>query len=68
MTMKPVGQVAIPAGGKVAFAPGGKHLMLFDVKPGVKAGDTMKLDFAFADGKALSVDAKVIAAGDPPPQ
>ncbi len=67
MTMKPVGQIAVPAGGTVSFAPGGKHLMLYDVKAGVKAGDTMKLDFAFADGKAKTVNAKVIAAGDPPP-
>ena len=67
MTMKPVGQVALPAGGTVAFAPGGKHLMLFDVAPGVKPGGKIKLTFGFADGKQLSADAKVIAAGDAPP-
>jgi copper(I)-binding protein len=67
MTMKPVGQVALPAGATVTFAPGGKHLMLFDVAPGVKSGDRIKLSFAFADGGQLTADARVIAAGDAPP-
>ena len=38
MTMTPLGQVSVPAGAAVAFAPGGKHLMLFDVAPQVKPG------------------------------
>lgn len=68
MTMRPLGQVAVPAGATVAFAPGAKHLMLFDVRPGVKPGDTIRLSFAFADGRPIAAEAKVIAAGDPPPQ
>lgn len=67
MTMTPVGQVALPAGKSVAFAPGGKHLMLFDVATAIKPGDTIPLSFNFADGKALTVNATAIAAGDPPP-
>lgn len=68
MTMRPVGQVAVPAGGTIVFAPGGKHLMLYDVKPGVKSGTTLPLEFRFADGRALTVAAQVITAGDPPPR
>ena len=30
MTMKPIDSVDVPAKGEVAFAPGGKHLMLWD--------------------------------------
>ncbi len=67
MSMRPVGQIVLPAGGKVAFAPGGKHLMLFDVGAAVKPGAKLPLTFAFADGKPLTAQATVIAAGGPPP-
>eukprot|EP01136_Pigoraptor_vietnamica_P031517 Opistho-1_new@8770 len=33
MTMTPLKDVAIPAGGTVEFKSGGKHVMLFDVSP-----------------------------------
>lgn len=67
MTMRPIGQVAVPAGGTVRFAPGGKHLMIFDVDPGVKPGTTIRLTLTFADGKTLTGDARTIAAGDAAP-
>jgi periplasmic copper chaperone A len=57
--------VAIPAGGSVAFAPGGRHAMLFDINPAVKAGGTLKLIFAYADGSRIEADAAVKGAGDP---
>lgn len=64
MTMAPVKDVAVPAGGRVEFKPGGKHVMFYDLAPEVRAGGTMKLRLAFADGKAIEVDAAVRAAGD----
>lgn len=67
MTMTPSAQVPVPAGATIAFAPGGKHLMLFDVAPAMKPGARLPLTFAFADGKPLTAEATVIAAGDPAP-
>ena len=67
MTMRPLGQVAVPAGASVAFAPSGRHLMLFDVAPGVRPGGTIRLTLSFADGRTVPVDARAVAAGDPPP-
>ena len=32
--MKKVDSVPIPAGGTVAFQPGGRHVMLYDMNPG----------------------------------
>jgi periplasmic copper chaperone A len=58
------GGVAVPAGGKVMFAPGGKHAMLFDINPKVGPGTTMKLNFTYADGRVIEADAAVKAAGD----
>lgn len=67
MTMDAIRQVPVPALGKVVFAPGGKHAMLFDINPVVKRGGTIPLIFTFADATRIEKDARVIAAGDPPP-
>lgn len=57
----------VPAGGEVSFAPGGNHVMLFGVSPQVKPGQTMRLSIRFEKGQPLTLDAKVISAGDPAP-
>jgi copper(I)-binding protein len=67
-SMAPLTQVAAPAGGKVAFAPGGKHVMLFGLKPGVAPGGTVRLHFAFADGKALDASLPAVSASAPAPR
>lgn len=65
MQMGPIeGGVAIAAGASVAFAPGGKHAMLFDLNPKVEPGDTIKLVLSYADGHKLEADAKARAASD----
>ena len=66
MSMAPVTSVALPAGGQVAFAPGGKHVMLYSLK--AQAGGSVPLTFTFADGKTLTAEAKVIGAGDSAPE
>ena len=68
MTMARLASVPVPAKRDVAFAPGGRHVMLFDVNPTVKRGGTMTLTFTFADGLRIEQDAGVIAAGDPAPK
>ncbi len=55
--------VAIPAGGKVSFASGGKHVMLFDMNPKVKPGDSVTLTLTYADGRTREVLAKAEAPG-----
>lgn len=63
MRMRPVDSVPIPAGGSVALAPGGLHLMLTGLKAPLKVGDKvpvvlrfekageLKLEFTVAQGK-----------------
>jgi len=68
MTMDPVVSVPVPAQGAALFAPGGKHVMLFDVNPKITPGSAAKFTFTFADGQKITRDAKVIAAGDPAPK
>ncbi|MEO9131995.1 MAG: copper chaperone PCu(A)C [Sphingomonas sp.] len=66
-SMKPLDHVALPAASKITFAPGGKHVMLYDVNPTIIPGRTMPLIFTFADGLRIQYDAQVIAAGTPAP-
>lgn len=68
MTMDAIRSLPIPALQTVAFRPGGKHAMLFDVNKSVKPGATITFTYTFADGLRIQQDARVIAAGDPPPQ
>jgi copper(I)-binding protein len=67
MAMAPIKDVPIPAKGKLSFAPGGKHVMLFQIGPAVQAGKSIPLSLAFASGKRLEVQAMVVGAGDPAP-
>ena len=67
MSMTPLRQVAVPAGGSIDFAPGGRHVMLFDVSPALKPGATAKLVLKFADGKAIETQAKVVGPGGSAP-
>ncbi len=63
-SMKPLdGGIAVPANTDVKFEPGGKHLMLFNINPGMKVGQTMRLDFVFASGLQLQAYAPLRAAG-----
>ncbi|MGN6374634.1 MAG: copper chaperone PCu(A)C [Sphingomonas sp.] len=64
-TMLPLRQVEIPADKTVKFEPGGKHVMLFGLKPDLRTDSIVHLRFTFADGKQIDEDAKAIAATAP---
>ncbi len=65
MAMQPLPKVAIK--GTVGFDPGGKHIMLFGLSNDLRAGGTVPLTFGFDDGTKVTVDARLVAAGDPAP-
>jgi copper(I)-binding protein len=50
MKMGQVSTLAVPAGGKIDFEPGGYHLMLFGLKKPLNIGDKVPVTFAFAGG------------------
>lgn len=64
-SMAPLSRVEVPAKTDVAFAPGGRHVMLFNMNPGIKPADRVTLTFAFADGTRILYNANVVAAGTP---
>ena len=68
MTMAPLKQVAVAPKAEVKFAPGGNHVMLFDLAPTLQPGGKAPLRLSFADGKTIEVPAVIIGAGDPEPK
>jgi copper(I)-binding protein len=58
--MEPVEKLAIPALGSVSLEPGGMHLMLFDPRRALHAGDTVVLEIQPRDGNRLKFAAPVI--------
>jgi copper(I)-binding protein len=64
MTMEALDKVDIPAKGTVAFAPGGKHLMLWGVNDTAISRGKMQLTFLMGNGDRLLVDA-VISKPEP---
>lgn len=61
LRMMPLGDgVAIPAGGAIVFAAGGKHVMLNHLAAPLKAGDEVVLTLNFSNGD--SIDVKTVAS------
>jgi copper(I)-binding protein len=64
--MMPSAPVEVPAGGQVAFAPGGYHLMVLGLKAPLQDGGTQELTLTFQHaGKVTApfqVKAKIAAA------
>jgi len=52
-SMKEQTQVVVPAKGKVAFKPGGLHLMLIGPEKRLKSGNTVDLLLAFSNGHKI---------------
>lgn len=52
----------VPAKGKVELKHGGFHVMLFDPKAPLQAGDTVTIILTLQGGKRIPVEAKVMAS------
>ena len=63
MTMKPMDSVDIPAKGKVAFAPGAKHLMIWGINDTAISRGKMTFTFLLSNGDRLLVDAVIRKPG-----
>lgn len=64
MSMKRLDKVAVPAGGIVAFEPGGKHLMMFGVKSDIPVGSQAKFTLTFAKAGQKEYDFTVTPLGE----
>jgi len=59
--------INVPANGTVRFAPGGNHVMMFGLGPSLKAGGTTSLTVRFAKAPPLTIEARIVGAGDAAP-
>lgn len=57
--MRPVDSLTIPARSSVELAPGGTHVMLFDVNPPLVAGNAATMTLTFGDNQQETVRAVV---------
>lgn len=57
MKMRPAESVEIPAGGEVAFEPGGFHIMLIDINRALEPGNEVAVTLLFNTGDRLELPA-----------
>ncbi len=62
MKMEEVPSVEVPASGAVHFQPGGLHVMLFDLKQPLKAGEQFPLTLEFEKAGKVEVQVQVQSA------
>ena len=65
-SMKPVTNVQVPAGSIVKFEPGGKHVMLWSINPGIAPPKHITLNLAFSNGDHIQADAALYPLGQAP--
>ena len=66
MSMARLDRVAVPAGGQVAFAPGGDHLMLIGLKKTLVPGEAIPATLSFLSGARVKVSFAVGTGSGPP--
>ena len=64
MMMNEMPPLMLTSGDSVTFEPGGKHVMAFELDPGLTAGGSTEVTFTVAGGDKHSFDVAIQAAGD----
>ena len=52
--MRHAGDLVVPAGGELRFAPGGLHLMLMHPQRALAEGDVVRIGLVLADGRTVA--------------
>ena len=62
-SMQPIRRIAVRDGENLAFAPGGRHLMIYDLDPAVRPGGEFTLVLHFERGPPRQLGASVRSTG-----
>lgn len=62
--MRPLQRVSAQPGRPITFAPGARHLMLYEIDPNLRPGQSVQLIFRFEQGPTETIEAVAVAAGD----
>lgn len=60
MKMVKLNSLEVPGNGQLTFAPGGKHLMLFDATRALNNGDSVKVTFTFSNSGPIETNFVVL--------
>jgi copper(I)-binding protein len=60
MKMVKLDTLEVPGNGQITFAPGGKHLMLFDATRTLNNGDSVKVTFTFSNSGPIETNFVVL--------
>ena len=63
MTMRPLAGIDIPAGGTVALAPAGIHIMFTELKGDLKPGGAMPVTLTFEKAGKVETTLQILAIG-----
>lgn len=63
MQMTPLVTIEVPAGESVSLEPGGKHIMLINLKQELKPAEKISLTLIFEKAGSMTVEAEVREAG-----
>lgn len=63
MKMSPISSIEIPSGGSVSLEPGGKHIMLINLKLPLTLGEKIPLTLNFEKSGSLTVEAQIREGG-----
>ena len=63
MQMRQIDGIDVPAGGEVALAPGGFHMMMIDLTRPLVEGETVPLTLLFEKAGAVALDIPVLGLG-----
>jgi copper(I)-binding protein len=63
MKMSPISSIEIPSGGSVSLEPGGKHIMLINLKQPLTLGEKVPLLLNFEKSGSLTVEAEIREGG-----
>lgn len=63
LRMRPVAGVDVPAGERVAFQPGGLHVMLIGLNGALKEGRSVPVSLTFERAGTIAVEARILPAG-----
>ena len=61
--MRPIGPLPVHDGDTLSFAPGGRHLMIYDLRSGLAAGGRIDLVLHFQRGDPVTLGATLVPAG-----
>lgn len=62
-TMKAVDSLPIAPGAEIEFSPGGLHVMVFDISPTLKPGQSTDLTLTFANGETIKMPVMIDSIG-----